>query len=168
MSRIVSALAVILTGLYAGALLFHAIAPSTLSLPAPAYLASWQGLNHDYRVLPPFLIFDIVLLVLVAVAARRRGVATMAAATAATLLVAGSIVVTVTQMVPLNELANGWTAETLPADFDAVRRQWWSLHLLRTVGATAGFVLLVAALLPIRTAQISSTAPAPAEAPVKV
>lgn len=162
--KLTTIVAVALTGLYAGGLFFFAIAPSTLRLPPEAYLLYWQGLNNDYQVLAPLLILSVVPLLVVTVCLRRQGRLALAAAIAAATLVAGSIAVTVTQMVPLNELANGWTPETLPADFDAVRARWWDLHLLRTAMATAGFALLVTAVLNARTTLRPAAVEHPAEA----
>jgi hypothetical protein len=142
----VAAAALLLTGLYAGGVFFVALAPTVTKLPPDAFLLLWQAWNADYQVLPPFLLINVVLLVVTAVLAARRGWPALLAATGATLLVVFSIVLTITQLVPLNEVVDTLSPGNLPADFESVRARWWALHLLRTAAATVAFVLLIAAV----------------------
>lgn len=154
----VRALCLLVVGCYTGGLLFVAIAPSVVRQPLEVFVPYWQALNHDYAVLPPFLIGGVALMVATTVAARTAPV-TLATAALATLLFVASIVVTVTQMVPLNELADRWSAVAPPAEAAAVRDRWWRLHIVRTGFAVAAFILLVStATILTRPAHSESTA----------
>jgi hypothetical protein len=83
----------------------------------------------------------------------------------ALLLVVLSIVVTVTQMEPLNSIADSWNPDALPADWADNRDQGLTWHLIRTVLTVAAFVSLLAsqALAPGWRHDTRST-PAPATA----
>ncbi len=74
----------------------------------------------------------------------RRGPLVLGTAVAATVLVVATIVLTVTQVEPLNRLADSWNPDALPADRGTVRDTWTGLHLVRTVLAVAAFALLLA------------------------
>lgn len=48
---------------------------------------------------------------------------------------------------PINAQVMTWTAETMPANWQALRDSWWSWHIVRTLFSIAALVTLVAALL---------------------
>lgn len=146
-----------LVGLFAGGTLFLLLAPSLSRLPATAYVPYWQALNRDYgRAMPPLLLSALALLVAAAALSHRRGALVFGLTVAATVLVVAVVVLTVTQLEPLNRLADTWTADRLPADWTDVRRRWWNLHTARTVLA----VLAFAALLLASSADRGAGAPA--------
>ncbi|GIF94912.1 anthrone oxygenase family protein [Catellatospora citrea] len=135
-----------LVGLFAGGTLFLVLAPSLSRLPAAAYVPYWQALNRDYgRAMPPLLLGALVLLLVTSALSYRRGALVLGLGVAATVLVVAVIVLTVTQLEPLNRLADTWTADRQPADWADIRRQWWSLHIVRTVLAVMAFAALLVA-----------------------
>ncbi|MFJ4845800.1 anthrone oxygenase family protein [Streptomyces sp. NPDC088733] len=135
-----------LLGLYAGGVFFAVIAPSVGRLPGPVYVPYWKALNTDYgRVMPPFLLTCLALLVATCALSYGRGRTAFWLSVAATVLVLATIVLTVTQMEPLNRLVDGWSPDDAPADFAAVRGRWLALHTVRTVLAVLAFVSLLTA-----------------------
>ncbi|WP_432044183.1 anthrone oxygenase family protein [Streptomyces cadmiisoli] len=133
-------------GLFAGGTLFMVLAPSLMRLPASSYVPYWQALNTDYgRAMPPLLLGALALLVTTSVLSYRRGPLVFGLTVAAVLLVVAVVVLTVVQLEPLNRLADTWTAQQQPADWADVRRQWWNLHIIRTVLAMLALIVLLAA-----------------------
>lgn len=146
-----------LVGLFAGGTLFLLLAPSLSRLPATAYVPYWQALNRDYgRSMPPLLLGALALLVATSALSYRRGAPVFGLSIAATVLVVAVVVLTVTQLEPLNRLADTWTADQPPADWADLRRRWWKLHTVRTVLALLAF----AALLVASSADRGTAAPA--------
>ncbi|MFD3456143.1 anthrone oxygenase family protein [Streptomyces sp. NPDC058691] len=144
--EIVRAGAATLLGLYAGGVFFTVIAPSVARLPGPAYVPYWKALNADYgRAMPPFLLTCLALLIATCALSYRQGPLVFCLSLAAAVLVLGTIVLTVTQMEPLNRLVDGWSSDAPPADFTAVRDRWLTLHTVRTVLAVLAFVSLLIA-----------------------
>ncbi|TKK91761.1 DUF1772 domain-containing protein [Herbidospora galbida] len=135
-----------LLGVFAGGLVFTALAPSLRSLPGPDYVRYWQGLNADYgRAMPVLLLSCLALLVATCVMAYSRGGPGFWLSAGAVVLVVAVIVLTVTRLDALNRLADSWNPDLLPADWARARAEWWNLHFARTAMATAGFFLLLLA-----------------------
>jgi uncharacterized membrane protein len=64
-------------------------------------------------------------------------------ALAGLLLMIAVLVITLAVEVPIDELINTWTEETLPADWQEIRAKWAAFHSLRTflsLGAVAAAV----------------------------
>jgi uncharacterized membrane protein len=64
-------------------------------------------------------------------------------ALAGLLLMIAVLVITLAVEVPIDELINTWTEETLPADWQEIRAKWAAFHTLRTflsLGAVAAAV----------------------------
>ncbi|WP_449373702.1 anthrone oxygenase family protein [Arthrobacter psychrolactophilus] len=137
---------VFIVGLYAGGVFLFSLAPSVGRLPATSYLPYWQALNADYAsTMPPLLLLGLVLLIVTCVSQFRHSRLTFGLTAAAVVLLAATIVLTVTQLEPLNQLANGWSLDQLPADWEGIRKHWWSLHTGRTVLALLAFAALLVA-----------------------
>ncbi|MEV7229038.1 DUF1772 domain-containing protein [Polymorphospora sp. NPDC051019] len=138
--------AALLLGLFAGGLIFAVLAPSLRELPGPAYVRYWQALNGDYgRAMPVLLLTCVALLVATSTLSYRRGGLTFVLSLAATGLTIGVIVLTVTWLEPLNDIADSWHPDEPPGTWSDLRDRWWSLHLVRTVLALAAFACLLLA-----------------------
>jgi hypothetical protein len=72
--------------------------------------------------MPPFLLTCLGLLVVTCVLSYRRGWPVFGLTAGALLLVLGTIVLTVTQLEPINQLADAWNPDRPPADFAALRQ----------------------------------------------
>jgi|GEM_PF-6020878 len=144
--EVVRTIAVLLLGLYAGGVLFTVLAPSLMRLPGPAYLPYWQALNTDYgRSMPVLLLTTLAILVLTCILSFQLGPLIFSLSIVALLFTVATIVLTVTQLEPLNQRANGWTVEQLPSDWIDVRARWWNLHVVRTILAVVAFGALLIA-----------------------
>ncbi|MEV4184083.1 DUF1772 domain-containing protein [Streptosporangium canum] len=141
-----------LLGLFAGGLVFTVLAPSLLTLPAPAYVRHWQALNTDYgRAMPVLLLTCLALLLVTCATSYRRGRPVFWLTVTATLLLIAVIVLTLTTLDPLNRLADSWNADRPPADWTDIRRHWWTLHTIRTAMAVLAFLALLIANVADRT-----------------
>jgi hypothetical protein len=60
-------------------------------------------------------------------------------------------VITLAVEVPIDELINTWTEETLPADWQEIRAKWAAFHTLRTFLSLGAVAAAVAAGLTLRT-----------------
>ncbi|GAA4585895.1 hypothetical protein GCM10023194_30060 [Planotetraspora phitsanulokensis] len=156
--------AALLLGLFAGGLVFTVLAPSLRSLPGPAYVRYWQALNVDYgRAMPVLLVTCLALLLTTCVVSYQRGWLVFWLGIAALLLLAATIVLTLTKLDPLNQLANSWNADEPPADWADVRLQWWTLHAVRTAMATLAFLALLVAQVADRGDGQTVSAPSAAQ-----
>jgi hypothetical protein len=77
----------------------------------------------------------------------RRGWPAFAITAGALLLVLATIVLTVTQLEPINRLADAWNPDQPPAGWTALRERWLALHAVRTAIAVLAFAGLLAAQL---------------------
>jgi len=59
------------------------------------------------------------------------------------------VVVTVTLNVPIDLQIKKWTPDSLPADWQAIRKRWERYHELRTVLSLAGFCLVIVGVLTL-------------------
>lgn len=144
--QITRSLSTLVVGVYAGGVLLFSLAPSVGRLPAESYIPYWQAINTDYaRAMPPLLLSGLALLIAscALLLGERRRVFWLTLV--ATVTIAATIVLTITQLEPLNQLANSWRADQLPADWEDVRDHWWALHTARTVLAVTAFATLLVA-----------------------
>ncbi|MDG4827443.1 DUF1772 domain-containing protein [Asanoa sp. WMMD1127] len=140
------AVALLLTGLYAGGVLFVVLAPSLTRLPAEAYVPYWQALNTDYgRAMPPLLLTCVAAQALTVALSWRSGGWSLALSVGALVLVVLTVVLTVAGMEPLNRAVNTWDAGRPPADWAEIRARWSDRHLIRTALALTAFGFLVVA-----------------------
>lgn len=137
--------AVLATGLLAGAVLSVWLVQGALGNSAALYIGFHQAADPVYtRVLPPL---GIIGLIATLVALRtgwwqvRARLLTLAALGC---LVLG-LVVTVAVHFPINADLLTWSAADPPADWEASRDRWTAAHAVRTVSTVAAFVLLLAA-----------------------
>src|SRR6185369_1076920 len=65
----------------------------------------------------------------------------------ALLLMIGALVITLAIEVPIDNMINVWTVETLPADWMALREKWEFYHVVRTFASLGAFGYLVTAAL---------------------
>lgn len=145
LTRVVRAVALLLLGVYCGGLVFWVLAPRVQDLPGPAFVRYWQALNLDYGARMPVLVMaSLVLLVATSALSVRRGRAVLVLSVAATVLLVGSIVVTLTQMEPLNRLADAWNPDSLPADWTDTKDLWAQWQFVRTALVVAALGCLLA------------------------
>jgi hypothetical protein len=136
------------------------------ALVVGVFWGPWLALTRSMRTLAPevFLVvvhrldknlgaimgvlFPVTMLALIAVSVLSFGDPVGFALTvAAFALFLVTVVVTAAVEVPIVKQIRGWTGDTLPANWEALRDRWVSFHLLRVIPGIAGVVLLVAGAL---------------------
>jgi uncharacterized membrane protein len=133
-------------GLYAGGVFFTVLAPSVGRLPASAYVPYWQALNIDYgRAMPPFLLTCLASLIATAALSYGRGWPVFTLSVIAVLLVITTIILTVTQLEPINRVVDTWSPDRPPTDWATQRQRWLTLHTVRTIVAMLAFASLLTA-----------------------
>ena len=89
----------------------------------------------------------ISMLVLVVALYRRHDKAAFVLAAAALGLLVASTAITLSVNVPIDDQIAGWTAGTLPADWERIRNRWEFYHGLRTALTLVGAACLFASAL---------------------
>lgn len=146
---IVAVMAVVAIGLVAGLMLGTGMSGYTArSLPEVSWVLRFQAEDRLFaKAMPPMFLATLVLQV--AACALTRGGSRLLFGAAAVLM-AGVLVVTVTQEVPLNQIFQSWTAGSAPADWAELRDRWLRNHLVRTVMGAVALVCSVCGLAWIR------------------
>ena len=103
------------------------------------------NLGRPMSVLMPATILST--LVLVVILFRRRDKTALVLAAAALALLVASTAITLSVNVPIDRLIEGWTAATLPADWEGIRNRWEFYHGLRTALTLVGAGCLFASAL---------------------
>lgn len=121
--------------------------PGKLRLDGAAWLTVQHNLYVAFGVIGAAIeVLAILLTWVVLVLVRRRRPAFAWTLGAAVCVTAG-LAVWAGVVAPVNTALNGWTPETLPADWTAYRNRWEIGHALHAALFGAGFSALVIALL---------------------
>lgn len=146
--------AVLLSGLFAGFLTTVSVLEATLrSYGGGVYtqvrLIELQHLDDlaATLLLPAILTAAVLTVAMIRQSGSRR--AALIAATAVALLVT-SLLISLVISVPINIEQQGWQVSSPPGDWAAVRDRWQAAHLARTTTSVLAFVLLTAAVGPLR------------------
>lgn len=137
--------AVLATGLLAGAVLSVWLLQGPIGSSAALYVAFHQAADPVYtRVLPPLGVTAMVAAVVALTAAWSQVRARSLTLAAVGCLLLG-LIVTIVVHFPINADVLTWSAATPPADWEALRDRWAVAHSVRSVLTLAAFVLLLAA-----------------------
>lgn len=146
MDAILGILATTIVGIMVGVELAVAVVvnPITLRLPAgPSLTARADGARMLGAVMPVWYIASLVLTG--AFAALTWGSASAWTAALAAVLLAGSVIMSVALLVPINNRTRTWSAESHPADWREQIGRWDRLHIVRVAVIVAAFALLASA-----------------------
>ena len=140
---IVRFLNIFMAALVAGTIFGIWIGYNPMSLSATAYLEQQQNAIRSLNVLMPILGAITIVLTLLSAFLRRqlKGVFLTLLAAAGFLAISGLVTRFGNQ--PINAVVINWRAESIPAEWTALRDQWWSYHILRTVSAMVGLALVI-------------------------
>jgi uncharacterized membrane protein len=146
---IVRALAILFTGLAAGALLGHRMGVSIArpQLSASAFVQLQQIIHAHFVVMMPILLFGAIgagafwVLLL-----RRRRSAEFWLALTATLAFVAIAAMTRAVNIPINEQLMGWSVASPPPNLEELWSPWERVHTIRTVIAVSAFALQAMAL----------------------
>ena len=67
-----------------------------------------------------------------------------------------ALIITVGVEVPIDNQIKTWTAETIPANWTALRSRWNSFHTMRTFVSIAGFISLSIGVVISKSSDIKS------------
>ena len=133
-------IALVASGLIAGAVLATGLADTALSGSAELYTAYRQATHGVFTAtLPP--LGGLALLAAAASAVLHQGRARTLSLAAAGCFVA-ALAVTVLVHFPLNAQILTWSPGAPPADWQQIQARWATAHLARTLLTLAGFVVL--------------------------
>jgi hypothetical protein len=105
-----------------------------------------DGLN---TLLPALGLASIVLVAVLSAEARRRRALWPYLGALAFLIAAGLVTRLFNQ--PINAQVMEWSANALPADWEAIRTSWWMWHLVRVGLSMGGALLVIVGVLTDRT-----------------
>ena len=144
-------LSLLLVGLLAGSMYGIWFGYDVTRYSPTTFVEVHQGAVRGLNTLLPLMgLAAIVLLVILAVLSRQRPtVLALYAAAALGLIVAGLITRFLNQ--PINDTVMGWSATTLPADWEQLRNSWWNWHAARLGATIVALLLLIAAVFTDRS-----------------
>jgi uncharacterized membrane protein len=145
MKALFSFATIFLTGLLVGVMFGIWLGYNPAGVSGPAYVevqqAAIRGLNVTLPVLGAVCI--VASLACAFMAREDRAQLCLYLVAAALLIAAGLITRFLNQ--PINAIVITWNAQSPPAEWTALRDQWWHWHIWRTIAAVIGFALLVIA-----------------------
>jgi uncharacterized membrane protein len=145
-------IAVLFSGLFAGFLITVVVLEATLRSYGAALYTQVRliELAHLDDLATALLLPAIIAAATLAVTViRTRGDSRWLTLTAVLLLLA-TLVISVSVSVPINTAQQNWSVLTPPGDWSSVRDRWQLAHVVRTTTAALAFVLLTAAVVPLR------------------
>ena len=140
---VVHFLALLLTGLIAGAGLAVWLGYDPRGLNSTTFLALHQGAVRGLSA--PMLALSLGSLVFIAVSAwlvRKERLALGLLVLAFLCLLAAGVITAVYNR-PINDQVMGWVAARVPRNWTVLRETWWYWHVVRTALALAGFALAI-------------------------
>ena len=139
-------MAIILSGVLAGAILATWLSEASLSSSADVWITYHQAITPAYtQAVPPIGGLALVA-TLAAQAASWRDPRTHRLVLAAMGCLLVGLLVAVVVHFPINDVIMTWQPDAPPADWQDLRARWLTSHAVRTWVAVAGFVLLVLAI----------------------
>lgn len=144
-------LALLLTGLVAGAVFAVWQGYDPRGLDAAAFVAVHQGAVRGLNVLMPVLGLGSLVFIAISAWSVRKERLTLGLLVLALLCLAAAGIITPVYNQPINAEVMGWTPARVPQNWTALRETWWTWHVVRTVLALAGFTLVTAGVLWSRT-----------------
>jgi hypothetical protein len=116
-----------------------------LNLGADSYTEMRKLTDASMRANFKYVIYAALLanLLLVMVTAKTPGSLVFITAIVALVALVAEILLTVKGNLPINDVINSWSAETLPANWESYREKWFAIFQYRQMAGITGFVSLV-------------------------
>jgi len=138
--------AIILSGVLAGAILGTWLSEVSLGNSAESWIAYHQAITPAYTLAVPPVGGLALLATFAALASSWRNARIRWFLLAAMGCLFVGMLVTVVVHFPINDAIMTWQPDTPPADWQDLRARWLTAHAVRTVVAVAGFALVVLAV----------------------
>jgi hypothetical protein len=116
-----------------------------LNLGANAYTEMRQLTDISMRASFKYIIYAALLanVLLVIATAKTPGSLVFITATIALLALVAEILFTLKGNLPVNDIINTWTADSIPANWAGVREKWFTIFQHRQIASITGFASLV-------------------------
>ena len=146
----VQILALMLLGLVAGSMFGIWRGYDITSYSPATFIDVHQGAVRGLNTLLPAMAAGALVLVIgLAIIARHRPAVLGLYLAAAVAIVAGGVITRLLNQ-PINDQVMGWTATTIPTDWQSLRDSWWTWHQVRLAVTLGAQVLLLAAVFTDR------------------
>ncbi len=146
------ALSLLIVGLLAGSMYGIWFGYDITHYSPASFVEVHQGAVRGLNTLLPLMgLAAIIVVVALAVLARQRPTVSMLYGAAGLGLVAAGLITRLCNQ-PINDAVMGWSASTLPADWETLRNSWWSWHAARLGATILALLLLIAAVFSDRSA----------------
>ena len=143
MKKLIKFFDILLTGLIAGIILGICIGYNPHNLSAIAYVEQQQNAIRSLNVLMPALgLIAIILTFIYAFLCKGGNLNRNLLLVAAVFLIASGLITKFGNQ-PINALVITWDTGNIPDTWTALRDEWWTFHILRTLSTLAGFTLIV-------------------------
>lgn len=145
-------LCLLLLGLLAGSMFGIRFGYDITQYSPGTFVEVHQGAVRGLNDLLPLLgLVCLVLIIGLGVLARQQpGALWLYIAAAIGIAIAGLVTRLLNQ--PINAEVMSWSADALPANWQALRADWWTWHAIRLVSTLGAFLLLIAAIFVDRRA----------------
>jgi hypothetical protein len=116
-----------------------------LNLGANSYTEIRKLIDISMRASFKYVIYAALLANVLLVIVTAKTPTSLAFITAAIALIAlvTEILLTLKGNLPINDIINTWTADTIPSNWEAVREKWFTIFQYRQIASITGFVSLV-------------------------
>ncbi|MCF8237743.1 MAG: DUF1772 domain-containing protein [Saprospiraceae bacterium] len=141
--NLVRFLNIILAGIMAGAVFVIWIGYNPQGYSSETYIEQQQAAITALNTLMPLLgMLTLVLTIISAVQQKRDRPVLITLFIAAGFMIASGLTTRFGNQ-PINAIVMTWDKAAAPADWTALRDQWWSFHIVRTITTFCGFALVV-------------------------
>jgi hypothetical protein len=116
-----------------------------LNLGAGSYTEIRKLIDISMRASFKYVIYAALLanLLLVIVTIKTPTSIVFISATIALVALIAEVMLTLKGNLPINDIINTWSADTIPANWEAVRQKWFTVFQYRQIASITGFVSLV-------------------------
>ena len=116
-----------------------------LNLGSTSYTEVRKLIDISMRASFKYVIYAAVLanVLLVLLAAKTPSSLVFITATIALLALVAEIVLTLKGNLPINDVINTWSADTIPANWTAFREKWFTIFQYRQIASITGFISLL-------------------------
>ena len=116
-----------------------------LSLDANTYTEIRKLIDASMRASFKYVIYTALLanVLLVIATAKNPGSLVFITATIALVALVAEILLTLKGNLPINDIINTWSADTIPANWAAIRDKWFTIFQYRQIASITGFVSLL-------------------------
>lgn len=120
-----------------------------LNLDAESYTEVRKLIDLSMRASFKYVIYAALLanVLLVIVAAKTHNSLVLISATIALIALIVEILLTLKGNLPINDVINTWSANSIPANWETIREKWFTIFQYRQIASVTGFMSLLTAAI---------------------